>query len=300
LHSLAPDIVFFPTARIADCAGLPTAVMVRNMEPLAAPFRDNPWSVRARNVARRLAARRSCERATRVIAVSRYVADFLTEHWSIPARQVGLVYHGVEQGSFEALRSNVPDALAGLDPTNRWLFTAGSIRPARGLSDLLLALPHIPNNFGPLTLVIAGSPDPGVERHYNWLRELAAAQHRVHVLWAGQLDSAAMRWCMGHADLTVLTTRAEACPNIALEALAHGALTLAADTPPLPEFLGDTAVYYKAGRPENLAVHVCSLLRTLPARREHAAERARARARAFTWDATVEQTVKELQTALRR
>ena len=91
LRSLAPDIVFFPTARIADCAGLPTAVMVRNMEPLAAPFRDNPWSVRARNVARHFVARRSCERATRVIAVSNYVADYLTKRWSIPARQVGLV-----------------------------------------------------------------------------------------------------------------------------------------------------------------------------------------------------------------
>jgi glycosyltransferase involved in cell wall biosynthesis len=299
LRSVSPDIVFFPTARSIDCGALPSLVMVRNMEPLAVPFAGNPWGVRARNLARRLAARRSCLRASRLIAVSNYVAEFLVSQWRIPASRVAVVYHGVEQSVADPPLDPVPAPLAELDPQQPWIFTAGSIRPARGLTDLLRAVPLVPEAAGPFTVVIAGKPDRGVERHYARLRDLAARQRRARVLWSGQLDANAMRWCLHHASSTVLTTRAEACPNIALEALAYGASLLAADNPPLPEFLLDTARYYRSGQPESLAAELTSLLSLDPQSRREVAERARQRARSFTWDATVAQTVRELHTALR-
>jgi len=58
LASLAPDVVFFPTARLVDCGAIPTVVMVRNMEPLLVPFGGNGWRESLRNLARARVAHR--------------------------------------------------------------------------------------------------------------------------------------------------------------------------------------------------------------------------------------------------
>ena len=55
--ALAPDVVFFPTARLIECGGAPTVVMVRNMEPLTVPFGGNTWREGFRNIARARVAR---------------------------------------------------------------------------------------------------------------------------------------------------------------------------------------------------------------------------------------------------
>src|SRR5262249_59993443 len=101
-----------PTARFLDC-GRPCVVMVRNMEPLERPFGGNTLRAGLRNLARAWTARRACRRATRVIAVSRHVADFLTSRWGLPPSKVGVVYHGVDPAPATTGR---PSVLAGLEP----------------------------------------------------------------------------------------------------------------------------------------------------------------------------------------
>src|SRR5205085_10635944 len=138
LARLAPDVVFFPTARLVDCGRVPTVVMVRNMEPLTVPFGGNSWRESLRNLVRARAARRACERATRVIAVSDFVRWFVTGRWGLPASRVGRVYHGVTPP--DPASEMVPPSLRSV---NRFVFTAGSIRPARGLEDLIRATPAL-------------------------------------------------------------------------------------------------------------------------------------------------------------
>ncbi len=166
---MRPDVVFVPTARALAALAAPQVIMVRNMEPFEAPFAGLAWHGALRNAGRLLAARRACRRADHVIAVSRHVASVLEGRLRVPRHKLAVVYHGVD----------APGDDPGLRPSSApqddrpFLFTAGSIRPARGLDDLVEAL-RLAGAAAPL-LWIAGASDPDAEAYAR----AAAAQGRA-------------------------------------------------------------------------------------------------------------------------
>jgi alpha-1,3-rhamnosyl/mannosyltransferase len=81
-----------------------------------------------------------------------------------------------------------------------------------------------------------------------------------------------------------------------LEAMAAGAPVLTSNISSLPEVGGDAVEYVDPTDTAAIAAKLESLLRD-PARRELLAERARARAREFTWDRTAALTVQTLARA---
>jgi glycosyltransferase involved in cell wall biosynthesis len=285
IAQLAPDVVFIPTARHASFGRIPTVTMVRNMEPLTVPFGGNSVKEGIKNVARAWEARRASRRATRVIAVSEHVRDFIITRWRIDPVRVGMVYHGVDRAAL------VPRGVT-TDPAV--LLTAGSIRPARGLEDLVRALPLID---GSIRLVIAGQVDPGCEGYAARLRQLTERLGvSTRVMWAGQLGSADMFSALQSCTAFVMTSRAEACPNTALEAMSHGCAVVSVDRAPMPEFFSDAALYYPTGDAPALAGQLRAIVAD-NARRQRLAEAASHRAKAFTWEATKDRTIQELELA---
>jgi glycosyltransferase involved in cell wall biosynthesis len=281
VRALAPDVVFVPTARFLPF-GRPTVTMVRNMEPLMVPFAGNAFREGIRNLGRAGQAKRASRSATRVIAVSKFVREFLLTRWGIPPERVGLVYHGVD-----------PWPPAGT-VQNRVLFTAGSIRPARGLEDVINALAELPPD---VQLRIAGRVDAGAERYAKQLHEIAESVGVARrITWMGQLSDPQMHTQLSTCAVFVMTSRAEACPNTALEAMSAGSVIVSVDHEPMPEFFGDAALYYRAPDAEALAARVVDLLE---GRVDRAALQARAHARAaqFSWDATCDLTIRELEIA---
>ena len=75
-----------------------------------------------------------------ITALSRFVSDFLKTNWEIPAEKIGLVYHGIDSERNSRCRKpqNILESWQ-----NNFIFTAGSIRPARGLEDLLLVMKNL-------------------------------------------------------------------------------------------------------------------------------------------------------------
>lgn len=291
-----PDVVFMPTARFVN-TGYPSVVMVRNMEPLVAPFTGNSARDGLRNIVRRLAARSSCRHATRVIAVSPFVRDFLVERWRVPPGRVGVVAHGVET----ALHPSYWIRPASVSPTSERpiIFAAGSIRPARGLEDLLDALAILRAQGLEPTVVIAGDVSGDGQRYRKKLESTIAANgNNGSVVWAGLLSSKEMAWCYGNCSAFVMTSRVEACPNTALEALAYGAGCIATTNRPMPETFGNVARYYEPGDSTILADQIASVLRMRNADRTMLAQRAVARARTFTWEAAARHTIDQLRLAV--
>jgi len=292
--ALLPDVVFIPTARWLDFGGIPTVVMVRNMEPLTMPFGGNPWTEALRNLGRAHAARVACERATRVIAVSRHVAAYITEQWNVGREKIGLVYHGVDAPPARE-HMVVPAALEQNTP-RQFIFAAGSIRPARGLEDALHATARLraPED---VKLVIAGSADQGMDRYRRRLQRLAHKLCRHRVLWTGNLRAAEMAWCFAGCAAYLTTSRAEACPNTTLEALSHGCQVIAPQMPPMPEFLTSSNLSYRPGDVADLAAQIERALAATPEAREACSEAARTRARGFPWEVTAMHTLQQLQLA---
>ncbi len=298
LRRRAPDVVFVPSARMVQ-TGLPTVVMVRNMEPLVAPFAGNSPGDGARNLARRLAARSASRRADRVIAVSDFVRDFLMAKWHIGGERIGVVPHGVEAPVPPGERAR-PAALTA-ECRGAMLFTAGSVRPARGLEDAIGALALLAARGAPAHLVIAGKVAGDAESYHARLQALVARQGLAdRVVWAGSLTAREMGWCFANCAAFVMTSRVEACPNTALEALSYGAPCIATTNRPMPETFESAATYYPAGDAGALAARIADVLAFTPAEREEASRRARSRAGAFTWDATCRDTVRQLALAMRR
>jgi glycosyltransferase involved in cell wall biosynthesis len=295
LRRRAPDVVFIPTARIVK-SDFPTVVMVRNMEPLIAPFAGNSAKDVLRNIARRFMARMSSRQADRVIAVSPFVHDFLVDRWGIPSAKIGVVSHGVEAPMSRSLLTK-PEWLTG-DASRPMIFTAGSIRPARGLEDVISAMWELRDRGVNARLVVAGEISSGATRYRRRLsKEIAKNSLSNDVIWPGSLSRQSMAWCFANCSAFVMTSRVEACPNTALEALTYGAPCISTTLRPMPETFGDAAFYYKAGDSQALASQLSTVLRLDPAEITLLSDRARARASEFTWEATVGATVSELRLA---
>lgn len=94
-----------------------------------------------------------------------------------------------------------------------------------------------------------------------------------------------------------MTSRVEACPNTALEALSYGCNTVSTKNSPMPEFFKETALYYQAGDIESFIVQVAKAIEGADSTSRRDA--ARRRADEFSWQHTAESTMNELENALR-
>jgi len=295
LKKRRPDVVFIPTARWLDCGSAPVVAMVRNMEPLAVPFAGNPWLETLRTLARRFVARRVCRKADRIIAVSDFVKNYLVGNWRLPADKVSTVYHGIDLPTADAELVR-PVGLAG--HSRPFLFTAGSIRPYRGLEDAVGGLPEILQRFRDLSLVIGGETEPAMRPYRQRLQKQAESLGCAdRIVWCDKLNQAEMAWCFRHCQAFLMTSRVEACPNVVLEAMSQSCISVSTDSPPMPEIYGTAAYYYAAGSSSQLATQVCQALSLDAGERYLQQLAARKRAAEFSWLRTMESTVQELQIA---
>lgn len=298
LRDFAPDVIFVPVERFFHFNEVPVLNMLQNMEPFVEGISGNPLIERIRLKILYLYGKRSISRSCRIIALSKFVLDFLLKKWNIPRNKISLIYHGINSGPTKD----------GIKPTavpeswrDQFLFTAGSIRPARGLDDLLVALKCLAsNNRNLVKLVIAGNTDP---RMIGYKKRLAAwsSEHHLsnHIMWVDGLSEMEMTWCYQNCRAFVMTSRVESFGMIGGEALASGCICIVADNPCLPEIFGDAALYYPPGSGEVLARAIQTVLNWENNQNDDAADKARKRAAEFSWDICAQKTVKELiKTAL--
>ena len=297
LREFTPDVIFIPTARWLNCGNVPTVVMVRNMEALAMPFFGNPVSERIKNLTLAWLAKTACRRANRVIAVSNFVSNFLTKNWSLNPGKIGIVYHGVEPPPQKDLLSvpSVIERMAG----RPFIFTAGSIRPYRAYEDIIRALAILQNRAHDYCLLIAGAVHRGMGFYKRKLNELAAELNiGSRIVWAGNISPEDMSWCFYNCAAFVMTSRVEACPNIALEAMSHGCQIVSTIQPPMPEVFAQSALYYQAEDSDGLAQKIIQTVNAAPMEREMRRSRALKRAKHFNWSNTARLTIQELKAAI--
>jgi glycosyltransferase involved in cell wall biosynthesis len=295
IRALRPDVVFIPTARWIDCGDIPVVTMVRNMEPLVAPFTGNSPYDSLKNLARRGGARLACRRSQRIIAVSKMVRSFLVEQWHTSPDRIGVVHHGVE----DPLAGDAARKPQGWPDDRPVLFAAGSIRPMRGIEDAISAVSGASDVSRELALCIAGEPHPSSRRYdarlHSMVRDL---ELQDRVIWLGQLGLSEMAWGFQNCVALLMTTRVEACPNVALEAMSYGCTIVSTDSPPMPEIFCDAARFYPAGRPTVLAEEIAQVVNMPPSEREPMRRAALTRAKDFDWRTTASRTATELARAI--
>jgi len=298
LSEAGPHVILIPSTRLLQVSGARTVVMMRNMEPVLIPFWKNPIREALKNVVRRRQSQQACRQADHVIAVSDFVQRYLIEKWKVASNKITRIYHGIEA---TPTRNEVarPSCLPDFDSAPL-LFTAGSIRPARGLEDLIRALETLKAHHAGLQLVVAGEADNGMQAYAARLKRLAeraGVAKQIH--WTGSLSRSEMSWCYYNCTAFVMTSRAEACPNVALEAMSHGCACVSVDASPMPELFPSTALYYRSGNAAALAAQLKHCIAVSAAERARWQAAALVRAANFSWQRTAQETVALLNSLVR-
>ena len=293
LERFSPDVIFVPVERHLKFKEIPVVNMFQNMEPFASAVDENSFLDKFRHWAHRLQGKRATKAADGVIAISKYVSDFLVTKWKIPKDRVSLVYHGIDVKEAEDGRKPniIPDSW-----NDKFIFSAGSICPARGLRDIIQAMKELSKQGGePVRLVIAGETGQRMARYHKKLKDLAKKNNLLDkIFWAGQFSEKEMAWCYKNCTVFVMTSRVESFGIIAGEAMAHGCICISADNPCLPEIFNNAAIYYPPKDARSLARAIEYVLALDDNQRKIMSEKARRQAARFSWDFCAEKTVAEL------
>ena len=295
LGRFAPDVIFIPMERYYRYQNVPTVNQLLNMFPMV---RSQSYHVveKLRNITKRISARRALSRADRVIAVSRFVQEHLIRDLAISTERIGLVYPGAEASLCKspARPTTIPEEWG-----TGFHFTAGSIDPYRGLEDLLGALAVLRSRGMRCRCAIAGSHRPIMKGYAAHLQRMAREWNLApDICWTGQLAWEEMSWCYQCCSAFIMTSRVEASPNIALEAMSHGCLIISAQNPPLPEFFGAGAIFYRPFEKESLAGAIATTQQMRESERDSLRKRAMEESGRFSWRSTAEKTVLELKKAV--
>lgn len=248
--------------------------------------------------AKRLLVRALYPRADRVVAVAKALAGRLREEYGVPAERLVTIYNPVytEQGRSESEPAAAPAFAEG-----SFIVAVGRLIPEKGY-DLLIRAFAASDYRG--DLLILGE---GPERQA--LQQLAAdcgVAERVRMPGFVKDPPSVIR----RAEAFVLSSRGEGFPNALVEAMAVGCPVLATHCQFGPsEILHgvdrlDLAEPFEADGgllvpTENVAQLTAGIDRiTAPEQRAQWAQRARRRAAAFSLNATAEQYVDVLETAV--
>ncbi len=255
IESFRPDVVYVPMEkRCKGLPNLPVVTMVQNMEPFVPPIAGNSllWKLVLRKMRKRAIA--AIRHSAHVITLSEFAHQAVVSESGIDPANVSKIPHGMEHGSAEEVRK--PDSL---DESSSFIFTAGSLSPARGLEDLVKAFIYLKHQgkLKDTKLYIAGSVHKYNMRWYwRLIKDISRVGLDDEVKWLGYLSRSEMQWCFRNSLLFVVTSRVESFCITAVEAMACDARIISTNSPCLPETLGDYATYYDAGDWQQLAAKI--------------------------------------------
>ena len=294
LNAFDPDVVFIPVERYLRYEGAPLVTMVQNLAPISgvqvACGLLDAFKCRVQAYETGLAVRK----AAAVITATGFAKNAVLARFHVPPGKVTVAPFG---SSARPCITKAPAAFAS--GGGDFILTVGSFEVYRGLEDLIAVLPRLQRGRPGLRLVVAGSGRPAAATYREMLLRLAARNGAQDaIVWAGQLEDPELSWCYSRCAAFVTTSRLESFGFPALEALAHGCGVVSADSPCLPEILGDCAAYYKAGDLAGLTAALEGVLMRGDKERRAASQAAEARATSFSWDRTAEQTLAVFRRAL--
>ncbi len=175
----------------------------------------------------RRASMEAVSKATRVTAVSGYLADCLQK---LVRRDIDVIWNGADERYFFPRDRAQCRAQFELPQERRIAVYAGFLLVEKGLFELVEALARIPRERRPL-LVLAG------EGPAQNALESAAARNGVEARFLGALAHARIGDLFGAADVVTLPSYYEGLPNVVCEAMLSERAVVATHVGGIPEII---------------------------------------------------------------
>ena len=212
---------------LASDMGVPYIVKVRGTDLHGLP--DRGW--RPTHCALAL------QGAAAVIAVSSNLAD-IAERLGVDRKSVHLLPNGVDRDRFPILSQKEARSRVGAATDRRILLFVGRLHHVKGIDVLIGALEALKGSSGTreVTAVFAGD---GPMR--GWIeRETARRGLSDSVQLLGHVSRENVALWMNAADVLVLPSRNEGCPNVVLEALCCGTPVVASNVGAVPDLIDES------------------------------------------------------------
>jgi glycosyltransferase involved in cell wall biosynthesis len=246
------DVLWGPHGTIPLSLRIPAVVTLHDFSSITMPGRHRLKTVLSFN----LFIRSSLERARRVAAVSRAIAEEAVRWFGTPRRLIEIVPNGVDE--FFQPGEEIGD----------YILYVGTLEPRKGLYDLAGAWWSLPEPRPPL--VLCGDRGWGVR-----------VPEGVQI--TGWVDRERLRSLYQGARLFVYPSRYEGFGVPPLEAMACGAPVIATRTGAIPEYAEGAALLIDPGDRRALREAMVRLLSDEPLRRDLRA-RGIERAKQMPWD----------------
>ena len=246
------DVLWAPHGTIPITEKIPAVVTLHDFSSITMPGHHLLRTI----VSFDLFITRSLDRARRIAAVSRTIAEEAVRWFGVRRSAIEIVPNGVDEFF-------TPDESHG-----DYILFVGTLEPRKGIDDLLAVWRSLPEPRP--RLVLCG--DAG------WRVRVPAG---VEV--TGFVDRERLRTLYQQARVFVYPSRYEGFGIPPLEAMACGAPVIATRTGAIPEFAEGAALLIDPGDRDALRESLVRLLRDEPLRRELRCRGAE-RARQFRWD----------------
>jgi len=125
-------------------------------------------------------------------------------------------------------------------------------------------------------------------------REINKLNLANEVILAGNIPYNKLADIYYHAKLNIFASECENCPNILLEALGAGRPLVVSNREPMPEFGGDSVIYFDPSSPNDFADKIVSVIDD-PLKIEELSKKAKERSHLYNWRKTSNQTWKAIE-----
>lgn len=283
LREAGCDVLFAPGTLLPRQLRMPSVVLSQNMLPFepdeAARFgRGSAMWWRWRLL--RFAQTRAFNRASGILFLTDYARNRVMEVVGPHAAPIRVIPHGLEPRFLSPPRPSVP--LAALGPRRPFrLLYVSVVNHYKHQWRVVEAVGRLRAAGLPVSLDLVGVAKPAMLRVLQRSMEKVDPQGSV-VRYRGIVAFNDIHRTYHDADAFVFASSCENLPNIVIEAMGAGLPIASSDRGPMPEVLGDAAIYFD---PLDTG-SVTRAIRTLVIDRElrcRLAARAFARARSYSW-----------------
>lgn len=252
LKSLSVDLIYTANNVGLFFANTKVVVAVRNMEPFCFSNYKNHWRLNVRSAFLNLLSRWSLKRATRVIAVSNFVKEFVINKYKTKPDKVKLVYHGGPNRN-KAEQTSEKSNLAKFNLKPTFIFSASKFIAYANQLNLLQSYYLLKQQRMDLPqLVLAGGIAD--KKYYQQVMDFILAKGlTADIVLLGLVDAETMTYLYQTCQLFVYPTTLEACPNTLLEAMSYGCVIATSNLGPMPEIANEAALYFEPDNPQGIA-----------------------------------------------